>query len=195
MPDIGRAHCGAREVHVSISASVVITLRCERDGCNGRIVADPHEQRTGRVRYDRLAALRSGRLRSLDDGVDARRISRIAACGSAAPNTLEPAISIVAPASTARSMFVVPMPPSTSMSQSGLRAATSARTSRNFTSARSMKAWPPKPGFTLNDQDLIAFLDQVDQHRGRRLRVDPDAGAGTDLTQVLQQPMRVRRGS
>jgi len=43
-----------------------------------------------------------------------------------------------------------------------------------------------KTRFDAHDHDLIAVADQVDEHGGRRLRVDCDPGARADSTQVLQ---------
>ena len=73
----------------------------------------------------------------------------MAAAGSAAPYTAEPATRVSAPAATTAAAVLALIPPSTSRRQAGLYRSMRARTWRMVSSWCSRKAWPPKPGSTV----------------------------------------------
>src|SRR6478735_9069640 len=73
----------------------------------------------------------------------------IAASGSSAPKTAEPATNVSAPASAARSMVAAEMPPSTCSHTADPRRRASAARAESFGIVSGMNDWPPKPGSTV----------------------------------------------
>ena len=86
------------------------------------------------------------------------------------------------------------MPPSISRSIARPEASIQPRIFSHLGKTLSMKAWPPKPGFTLITSTLVDFVDHGTDLLGRRARVDHHASGFPELVDLLDGAVEVGAG-